>query len=154
MYGLYMIENTSQIFTNYVLFFFYQIRVWCDVKTKEPPKDYTKKHTRPEVQVQRGFCIILWTKKIDLTAQTAQLDLVPPATASAKICSSGTAIALSNTKKEWEHFSEHKMLTGEVLWSFDTFVLEIDSTSLGRVKSPVCGKKCWPRKSIENQPLG
>ena len=53
--------------------------------------------------------------------------------ASAKIWSSGTAIALSNTKKEWEHFSEHKMLTGVPEWSFDTFVLEIDSTSLGKI---------------------
>ena len=80
-----------------------------------------------------GFCIILWTK-FWLDSPNSPAGPCPPMSpASAKIWSSGTAIALSNTKKEWEHFSEHKMLTGVPEWSFDTFVLEIDSTSLGKI---------------------
>lgn len=107
----------------------------CDVmsKRKNRPKTIPTNIQDLKYKFKGGFASF-YGQNSDLTAQTAQLDLVPPATASAKICSSGTAIALSNTKKEWEHFSEHKMLTGEVLWSFDTFVLEIHSTSLGRVK--------------------
>ena len=113
-------------------------------KRKNRPKTIPTNIQDLKYKFKGGFASF-YGQNSDLTAQTAQLDLVPP-TASAKIWSSGTAIALSNTKKEWEHFSEHKMLTGEVLWSFDTFVLEIDSTSLGRVKSPVCGNKMLTEK--------
>lgn len=103
----------------------------CDVMSKRKDRPKTIPTNIQDLKFKGGFASF-YGQNSDLTAQTAQLDLVPP-TASAKIWSSGTAIALSNTKKEWEHFSEHKMLTGEVEWSFDTFVLEIDSTSLGKI---------------------
>ena len=116
MYGLYMIENMSQIFTNYVLFFFLSTTsvMWCqNERTAQRLYQQTYKTWSSKGVLHHSMDKILtWQPK------QPSWTLSPPATASAKICSSGTVIALSNTKKEWEHFSEHKNADR---WSFMKF---------------------------------
>jgi len=74
------------------------IKYECDVMSKRKNRPKTIPTNIQDLKFKGGFASF-YGQNSDLTAQTAQLDLFPP-TASAKICSSGTVIALSNTKKE------------------------------------------------------